>query len=48
MEDKKKETTMMVDCITICCGYDFGIDGFNKKIKYCPICGKKIVIKHNS
>ena len=48
MEDKKKETTMMVDGITTCCGYDFGVDGFNKNIKYCPICGKKIVIKHNS
>ena len=36
------------DGVTTCCGYDFGVDGFDKKIKYCPICGKKIVIKHNS
>lgn len=39
--------TIMIDGITFCCGYDFGEDAFSKKINigYCPICGRKIVIK---
>ena len=37
----------MIDGVTLCCGYDFAEDAFSKKINigYCPICGRKIVIK---
>ena len=38
----KEKNVMMIDGITTCCGYDFGTYMSNKKIKYCPICGKKI------
>lgn len=37
------ETTKMVDGITECCGYDFGTDQFDADIKYCPVCGRRIV-----
>lgn len=39
--------TIMIDGVTLCCGYDFAEDAFSKKINigYCPICGRKIVIK---
>jgi hypothetical protein len=43
-EKNEKGTTAIEDGITACCGYDFGTDGFgNIKVKFCPICGKKIV-----
>ena len=53
LDDKEKTLaiwqngTIMIDGITSCCGYDFGEDAFSKKINigYCPICGRKIVIK---
>ena len=32
----------MIDGITTCCGYDFGTDA--KRGKYCPICGKRLVV----
>ena len=32
----------MIDGITTCCGYDFGTDA--KRWKYCPICGKRLVV----
>lgn len=32
----------MIDGVTTCCGYDFGTD--LKRVKYCPICGKRLVI----
>lgn len=32
----------MIDGVTTCCGYDFGAD--MNKAKYCPICGKRLVI----
>lgn len=32
----------MIDGITTCCGYDFGTDV--KRGKYCPICGKRLVV----
>jgi len=42
-----KYNTRIIDGITECCGYDFGIDGyFNKKIRFCPICGKEIIEKN--
>lgn len=37
------KTTKMVDGITECCGYDFGTDQFDEDVKYCPMCGRKIV-----
>lgn len=42
-ESGEPETTKMVDGITECCGYDFGMDQFDEDIKYCPMCGRKIV-----
>ena len=32
----------MIDGVTTCCGYDFGTDA--KIGKYCPICGKRLVV----
>lgn len=32
----------MIDGVTTCCGYDFGIDA--KRGQYCPICGKRLVV----
>lgn len=32
----------MIDGVITCCGYDFGTDV--KRGKYCPICGKRIVV----
>lgn len=32
--------TKLVDGITSCCGYDFGVD--EKIVNFCPICGRKI------
>ena len=43
-EKKNLNTTTLEDGITKCCGYDFGLDGFGiVKVKFCPICGKKII-----
>ena len=50
MKNKSRESgnkTRIIDGITECCGYDFGIEGyFNKQIRYCPICGKEIIEKN--
>lgn len=46
-ENNKKiiDKTKLKDGITQCCYYDFGVDGFGKiKVKYCPICGKTLLI----
>jgi len=53
LDDKKKTLaiwqngTIMIDGVTLCCGYDFAEDAFSKRINigYCPICGRKIIIK---
>lgn len=53
LDDKEKTLaiwqngTIMIDGVTLCCGYDFAEDAFSKRINigYCPICGRKIVIK---
>lgn len=37
----------MTDCVTDCCGYDFGIDGIGDVVRFCPICGAEIVRKKN-
>lgn len=42
-ESGESETTKIVDGVTECCGYDFGTDQFDEGIKYCPMCGRKIV-----
>lgn len=34
--------TTMENGITTCCGYDFGLDGFDPTICFCPKCGRKI------
>ncbi|OLA94853.1 MAG: hypothetical protein BHW64_01775 [Candidatus Melainabacteria bacterium LEY3_CP_29_8] len=31
----------LIDGISSCCGYDFGMD--MDKAKFCPICGKKLI-----
>lgn len=41
---KKQSVTTLIDGITECCGYDFGADGIGKtKVRFCPLCGKRIV-----
>lgn len=37
-KELEKNRTTMVDGVTTCCGYDAGCE----KIRYCPMCGKKI------
>ena len=38
---KDGEAEKIVDGVTTCCGYDFGVDF--PEAKYCPICGKKLM-----
>ena len=41
--ERNNEKTRIIDGITECCGYDFGIDAFRIELsKFCPICGRKI------
>lgn len=41
--ERNNEKTRIIDGITECCGYDFGIDAFRIELsKFCPVCGKKI------
>lgn len=42
-ETEEIDMPYLVDGVTICCGYDFGID--KDKAKYCPICGKRLIKK---
>lgn len=39
---KTEDEPDMIDGITTCCGYDFGFDA--SKAKFCPVCGKKLMI----
>lgn len=40
---RNSEKTRIIDGITECCGYDFGIDAFQRELsKFCPVCGRKI------
>lgn len=39
--DKDKNSIKLIDGITECCGFDFGMD-YNAA-NYCPICGKRII-----
>lgn len=34
--------TDLEDGITVCCGYDFGMDQFDNAIRFCPKCGRRI------
>ena len=41
--ERSNEKTRIIDGITECCGYDFGIDAFQRELsKFCPVCGRKI------
>lgn len=41
--ERNSEKTRIIDGITECCGYDFGIDAFQRELsKFCPVCGRKI------
>jgi hypothetical protein len=41
--ERNNEKTRIIDGITECCGYDFGIDAFQMELsKFCPVCGRKI------
>ena len=41
--ERSNEKTRIIDGITECCGYDFGIDAFQMELsKFCPACGRKI------
>ena len=41
--ERNNEKTRIIDGITECCGYDFGIDAFQRELsKFCPVCGMKI------
>lgn len=41
--EQNSEKTRIIDGITECCGYDFGIDAFQRELsKFCPVCGRKI------
>ena len=37
-------TAKMIDGITECCGYDFGMNAYANKIAlFCPKCGRKLI-----
>ena len=41
--ERNNEKTRIIDGVTECCGYDFGIDAFQMELsKFCPVCGRKI------
>lgn len=41
--ERNNKKTRIIDGITECCGYDFGIDAFQRELfKFCPVCGRKI------
>lgn len=41
--ERSNEKTRIIDGITECCGYDFGIDAFQRELpKFCPVCGREI------
>lgn len=41
--ERNNEKTRIIDGVTECCGYDFGIDAFRIELsKFCPACGRKI------
>lgn len=40
--------TDLEDGITVCCGYDFGMDQFDDAIRFCPKCGRRIRKQRNA
>mgnify|MGYP007005821256 CR=1 FL=1 len=41
--ERSNEKTRIIDGVTECCGYDFGIDAFRIELsKFYPVCGRKI------
>lgn len=41
--ERSNEKTRIIDGVTECCGYDFGIDAFRIEMsKFCPACGRKV------
>lgn len=41
--ERNNEKTRIIDGITECCGYDFGIDAFRIELsKFCPVCAGKL------
>lgn len=40
--------TDLEDGITVCCGYDFGMDQFDDAIRFCPKCGRRIRKSRNT
>lgn len=45
VESFQEPHSWLLDGVTMCCGYDFGLDGFIESIKYCPICGRALFRK---
>lgn len=41
--NEMNEFSYLVDGVTSCCGYDFGID--MDKAKFCPVCGERLIKK---
>lgn len=41
--NEMKEFSYLVDGVTSCCGYDFGID--MNKAKFCPTCGTELTVR---
>lgn len=39
-ETKIVQKSGLLDGVSLCCGYDFGIE--EKIVNFCPICGKKL------
>ena len=41
--ERNNEKTRIIDGVTECCGYDFGLDAFRIEMsKFCPACGRKV------
>lgn len=41
--ERSNEKTRIIDGVTECCGYDFGLDAFRIEMsKFCPACGRKV------
>lgn len=45
VESFQEPHSWLLDGVTMCCGYDFGLDGFIESVKYCPICGRALFRK---
>ena len=45
VESLKEPPSWLLDGVTMCCGYDFGLDVSIESVKYCPICGRALFRK---